>query len=377
MGEDKVRRLLTPPVARPAVVAAVLGLWLYGAASACQAHVPAYALDDGGDGGDAGTADVAPPDASVPDSGEEEEGESEVAPPPTPPTRIRFAVWSPDLPEADFCVAPLAAPPDAGDSAPPNDAGSDEDEDAGPVWQGPLVAQAASEVDGGIGVFADAETPGVAFPQVTSYLSVPAGAYRVRTVAAGSSDCAAPMLADATLPTLNANARTTLARVGDYMQAARDPVSSLVVFTDDFVGVSGRVELRFVAALPSVGSLSLGVGKSGSRGSESLFTGVPFGERGAATESDAGKVDPNGYLTTPPLEDATLTATIAKGADAGGAVIVADGVTIPSGSVATLAAVGGKTFDTLEPPRFLLCLDTASAVDVLFAECHLIARPTD
>jgi hypothetical protein len=355
----------------------VFSLWLHGAVGACASHVPEYAFVDGGEGG--------AEEAAIEASEAAEEGGSDTGPaPPAAMTHLRFAVWSPDTPEADFCVAPLAPAADAGDAAPMDD-GGDEDVGAGsgsdagqPIWQGPLVAQAATEVDGGIGVFADADTPGVTFPQVTRYFELPAGAYLVRAVAAGAADCTLPLLpsSDATLPTLKPNAFTTTAIVGDYAQASKDAMVTVVTLPDDSSAASGSVALRFVATLPSVGFLDLGTGTLGSPGWKPLFTDVGFGLAGAQADSDAGKVDHDGYLSIPPLADTILTATVAMVSDAGAPIIVTRGVSIGSGAVATLVAIGGKTGD-LTPPQLLLCLDKAPPVGVVFADCNVLLSAGD
>jgi hypothetical protein len=359
----------------------MLSLWLHAAASACNSHVPAYAYTDGGEGGPSD----APEDRA--EAGEDS-GDAEASVTPGPSTKVRFAVWSPDTPEADFCVAPLTSQPDAGDAG-IHDAGStDGDANAAPfdsgetlVWQGPLVAQAAAEVDGGIGVFADADTPGVTFPEVTTYLDLPAGAYLVRVVAAGSSDCSLPLLpADQSFPAWKTDARTTVAVVGDFSQSGTgmhsDPTVKIEALADDSSGTSGKVLLRFVPALPSVASLSVGTGTFGMPGFTPLFVGVPFGQAGVQSDSDAGKVDDDGYLAIAPLSAVTLTA-VAFGVDAGGPAVVAEGVSMASGSVFTLAAVGGKTADPLQPPQLLLCVDTAPASGVVFADCNVLPSPAD
>jgi hypothetical protein len=354
----------------------VLSLWLHGAVGACASQVPAYAFLDGGEGG--------AEEAAIEASEAAEEGGTDTGPaPPGPMTHLRFAVWSPDTPEADFCVAPLASAASAGDAAPMDDGGdanvgAGAGADAGePTWQGPLVAQAATEVDGGIGVFADAETPGVTFPQVTRYFELPAGAYLVRAVAAGAADCTLPLLpSDTTLPTLKANAFTTTAIVGDYAQASKDAMIAFVTLPDDSSAASGSVALRFVAALPSVPFVDLGTGTLGSPGFKPLFTDVGFGQAGARADSDAGKVDHDGYLSMPPVADTILTVTATMASDAGGPLVVTRGASIKSGAVATLAAIGGKTGDPT-PPELLLCLDDAPAVGVVFASCNVLPSAGD
>jgi hypothetical protein len=347
--------------ARRACAFVIAFLWLDGAAGACSSHVPEYAFDDGGETGtdDAqrGSFDVA---------GEASDGESESVAPPFLRTHVRFALWWPDMPAADFCLAPLVSDTDAGDA-------NGEDAGGEPTWRGPIVSQAATEVDGGIGVFADAQMPGLTFPQVSTYFEMPAGAYRLRAVLAGASDCSVRILPDETLSALGRDDFTTVAVVGHLAPT----IVAVEPLKDDTSAASRSAALRFVAALTSGASLSLGIGTPGSPGFEPLFTGVPFGQAGDQADTDAGKVDDNSYLSIHPLADATLTTTVAGGADSGEPVIVAEGVSIASGSVATLVALADPSDDPLAPPQLLLCLDTAPAVGVVFADCRVLDAPAD
>jgi hypothetical protein len=336
-------------------------------AQACTSHIPEYAVVDGGlEGG----GDAAPPvEAAKPmDAVQEPDATPDAIT--VPQTRIRFAMWSPDAPNVDFCVAPIAPAPDAA----PADGGSVAS-DASEVWQGPLIGQEATLVDGGIEVIFDGETlSGLAFPQVSAYFDFPAGSYAVRLVLAGSADCSMPLLGnDATnLAPFKAGASSTVAVVGEYSQAATDPSIEVVSFADDTSGSGGSIRLRLIAAIPSATSLDLAVGTLGSPGFHQLFTGVLFGQ--AATGSDAGPVDSNGYLTTSAFDDVTLSA-LKDALDAGALVVAA--ATIPNGSVATIAAVGGKTGGVPPLPELALCLDTAPPVDTVFANCTVLSSPGD
>jgi hypothetical protein len=344
-------------------------VWLGSGAlsEACTSHVPEYALTDGGEGGE---GDAAPVEAGKPMDVTEE---ADAIPEATviPQTRMRFALWSPDAPSVDFCVAPIASKPDAG-AADSSGVGSD----AAEAWQGPLIGQEATRVDGGIEAVFDGETlSGLSFPQASAYFDLPAGSYAVRLVLAGASDCSMPVLGNDAmgLPAFKAGASTTVAVVGDYQQAATDPTIEVVAFADDTSGTGGSIRLRFINAVPSVSSLDLGVGTIGSPGFHELFSGVLYGRAGTA--SDAGKVDVNGYVTTSTLNDAILSA-ISASPDAG-ALVLAGGATVPAGSVATIAAVGGKSGGTPPLPELSLCLDTATPVGFVFAHCSVLGAPGD
>jgi hypothetical protein len=363
--------------ARRALTFVVVSFWLAGTPAACTSSGPGGPVE-GGVATDGGSPD------SAGEAGSDQENVD--VPPPARFTHVRFAAWWPDLPEADFCVAPLTR--NAGDAA---------KADSGVIpWQGPIVAQAASAVDGGVVNFPDAAMPGVSFPQVTTYFDLPPGAYQVRTVSAGASDCAMNVLPDQPFPAFPADAFTTVAVVG-YI--AGDALVTIEALRDDTSASRPKAGLRFVAALTSGASLSVGRGVLGSPGFEPLFVDVPFGQAGVQAETDAGKVDKNGYLSIQPLADTTLTVTVTGGFDAGAidagidaagidasrfdaggfdasGPFVSQGVSTAAGSVATLAAVGTIT-DPLVPPRLLLCLDTAPAIGVLFTDCKVLASPGD
>jgi hypothetical protein len=333
---------------------------------ACTSHVPEYALDGGTEGGEAASAESQPPGDSQGDGGAD--GATEEAP--LPQTHLRFALWSPDAPGADFCIRPHLAVVDGGSVS--GDAGDD--------WQGPLIGQRATLVDGGINVVFPPGTPsGLAFAQASAYFDFPAGAYDARIVAAGSADCTTPLVGtDAThLASFGANAFSTIAAIGDYQQAASDPELTMVAFSDDGARSSGHLKLRFIMAVPSVPSLDLGVGTLGSPSFAPLFSGVAFGATGTAKETDAGKVDSANYLLIAPLANVTLSAIHQAAIDAGSTLLVADDVNLPGNSVATLVAVGGKSGGAPPLPQFALCLDTASPVNSVFADCRVLGISVD
>ncbi|MFO0630442.1 MAG: DUF4397 domain-containing protein [Polyangiales bacterium] len=96
---------------------------------------------------------------------------------------VRVAHLSPGAPAVDFCVRPASAT----------------------SWMG------VSPTLRGLGV-----TAGLAYTQVTRYLSLPAGAYTVRLVAPNSANCSTALanLPDGNLPMLAAGTRATVSAVG-------------------------------------------------------------------------------------------------------------------------------------------------------------------
>ena len=117
------------------------------AVGACESHVPEYALVDSGEAGEAAPHDTMP----LEDTASDLDAASDEAAPPLPPqAHLRFALWSPDIPASDFCVAPHVTASDA--------SADGQSVDSGPAWIGPLIGQAASAVDGGVTTIFDGDS---------------------------------------------------------------------------------------------------------------------------------------------------------------------------------------------------------------------------
>lgn len=312
---------------------------------------------------DAGT----PPDEAA--AAAEAGDDSSVLP---PQTFLRVAQLSPDLPPIDLCVAPRGTT----------------------AFQGPLVAALASSLAG-----ADAASPGIGYAQVSAYVSVAAGQYDVRIVAAGATDCSvavtgvnadasANAAADAgmnvtadtdvgadadvspdgsTPPTFAASAYATILVAGELAPTATDRGLTVASIVDDAVLAGQAVALRAVNAMPAAPSLDFGYG-SFSAGWFPLLTNVAFAAASAQAASSVGAVDAHGYLPLAPLASQTLSARLSSGAASDAAL--AKGLTIDTGSVATVIALGGRAGDTAHPPALLLCVDN-SLVGGLLSDCSI------
>ena len=265
--------------------------------------------------------------------------------PDVPPALLRIAHLSPDLPAIDVCVAPHGT-----------------GTFAGPLFAGLLA-------DGGIASGSDSGTPGMAFAQVSAYLSLAAGPTDVRLVHAGTTDCgASSSLADATnLAALADNTSNTLLVAGDATPAGDDPGLTLVVVPDDAVLAGGAAELRAINAVPSAASLDFGFGSFATQWLP-LLPGVAFASASAEAGPGEDAVDSNGYLPIQPLLGQVLSARASSGATSDTAV--AGDVDIPLGSIATVIAVGGKTGDALQPPALLICVDNQPSGGLL-ADCSI------
>ncbi len=372
-----------------AIATASLALCALGCGSGDDCTCPAGSSVDGGDAhsGDAASADVAsdstsgdatPGDATTGDAMNEAAGSTdatgESAPmeagdarspneggdsatdsaqasdtstlPDAPPTTVallRIANWSPDAPAIDACIAPHGTT----------------------VFQGPLVRALASSSQ------VDAGAAGVSFPFVSAYAQVSPGQYDMRVVVAGAADCSVGVGPDRTsLPALALGGAATFALLGEVAPVGGDPHLSVVGFLDDISSKSG-VALRFINASPALTPLDFG---TGSDVFVTLFRGVAFGKAGAmlqaAGDAAAPVVDANGYETVSKLMNATLSARASSAtadAMAGGATTT--GLSAASGSVLTIAIVGGTSAGA--QAQFVECVDNAGSAGVL-SNCSVL-----
>ena len=252
-----------------------------------------------GTGGGAGTAGSAGTGGGATDAG-------------TTMGRLRVAHLSPDAPAVDVCVNP------------------------GSGFIGPVLATAG-------------DTNGLAYPEVTSYVAVPAATYSVRIVAPASANCNTALagLPDVTGVTVAANSDYTAAAVGMLTAAGSDDAFSIKLMADDNTPEnSAKGYLRFVHASPDAPAVDVGLG-SGS-GFTAVWTGVEFGE--------VGKVSGKDYVETDPIAAGTVSAR-ATGTTADALVI--PGVNLPAGAVATAFAIGNLD-GAPKPLKVLLCVDSAA-----------------
>jgi hypothetical protein len=268
-------------------------------------------------------------------------------------------------------------------------------------WQGPLIGQLS-----GI----DAGAPGLAYAQVSAYLSIAPGQNDVLVVPAGSTSCGlliadggqaaanddasteglSDARADAVsdggdaglasdtlgfpilsvvshLPALSANAPATLIIAGEVRPKGGDGGLTFAVISDDIQLAGGAASLRTINALSHGGALDFGLGSLATKWNP-LFMDVPFGAFGTQAGPSNGAVDANGYLPIPSFSGETMSARFSS--DAGGETAVAKAVTVPVGSIATVVAIGTSESDTAHPPSLLLCVDNQPSGGLL-SDCSL------
>jgi hypothetical protein len=160
----------------------------------------------------------------------------------------------------------------------------------------------------------------------------------------------------------------TFAAVGDTSVAGSDPALKIVGLADDSTAVAGSALVRFVNAAPDLAAVDVGTGTLASTNFQALFTNVLFGQAGTAAGSDAGTVDPNGYLSTAPLSAAQLSVHTSSGGTSDTAT--ASNVTVASGGIATLALVNGKNGGAA--PQVLLCQDDPNSTTLL-SQCSIVS----
>jgi hypothetical protein len=265
-----------------------------------------------------------------------------------PVAYMRVAQLSPDLSAIDLCVAPHGST----------------------AFEGPLVHQLADD-EGGPDV-------GIAYGQVSAYLSLAPGALDVRIVAAGASDCASAIEVDgqALLGSPDVTDGAALAPSGYATlliagSAASDSGTQGVTVTllgDDAVLAGGAASLRAINAMPSAPALDFGLG-SFSTEWQPLLIKVAFGTASTQAGPSAGAVDANGYLPIEPLANRTMSARLSSGA-AGDTAVGA--VTTAPGTIATIVALG-VAGDPAHPPALMLCADNAPSGGIR-SDCS-VAQP--
>jgi hypothetical protein len=301
-----------------------------------DAGTDAYIGDDGGV--DTGTTGDDGGDAAV-DSPEEAA---------TPVVNVRLADWSPDAPTGgyDVCLAPHGTT----------------------NWVGPILASIAG----------DAGTFSLGFPTVTTYIQfTPPGAYDLEIEAVGS-DCTATAVnttAIANLDLSTADGFYTLALVGDSTAAGSDPAITAIALGDDVAPTGGTANVRFLNVAPSLNgatTVDFGTGALGASSFSALETGITFAALATAGDSDAGAVDPNGYVSVAAFTAATEFSGHVTGQTTTDTA-TASGQMIAGNTSATLVLINGKTGGSAA--SFLVCQGdtTTGQVDNL-SSCTQVAH---
>jgi hypothetical protein len=316
-----------------------------------------------GSSGGSGTSEPVPtPHPTVNTTGGELGGGGSNATGGAAPTKslLRLADWAPDAPAAgfDLCIAPHGA------------------RDA--TWTGPLLGS------------------GVAFPAVGRYVEIAPGTYDARVIAATSGSCPPTVGTPLVLPALGANARATLAVIGDITPSGNDKQAEVVVFPDDSAGPSTQAAVRFIDATPGVSAVIFGTGTLHDLTFRALTSAVPFA--GASSmPPDGGVSDSDGYVLVAPSTGVTLSAHVGDGEydvsnsmstslvdggfvnNGGGSNVFGSNNDMATGSNASWAAGGAYTVALVggafggAPPELVLCADDAPAQGSLSA-CTTLAH---
>jgi hypothetical protein len=239
--------------------------------------------------------------------------------------KVRIAHLSPDTPAVDICLAP---------------AGS---------------GQYANRLMQTLGA-----NDGLAYPQVTSYVELPTGAYDVRLIHATASSCAIGAVPDTMNVQIHDGLVATIGAIGDLDRsgaAAGDPALQLRVFIDDTSVAGGHTKLRFIHASPGTPAVDVGLGTGSSW--IKVFANVSFGN-----VAGNNAVDSYGFVETTPVTSPVAARLAGSSNDA----LIVPSVTLADGAIATAFAIGGKTGASTNPLRVLLCADNAPAAGLL-ASC--------
>jgi hypothetical protein len=237
---------------------------------------------------------------------------------------VRIAHLSPDTPAVDICLAP-----------------------AGGAFDKSLLKSLGAN-------------DGLAYPQVTTYVDLPVGAYDVRIVHATASGCGIGAVPDTKNVAIHNDLTATVAAIGVLDKsgaAANNPGLQLAVFVDDTAVTAGKTKLRFIHASPGTPAVDVGLGSGASF--TKVFANVQFGN----VATSAG-IDGYGFVETSPVTSAVAARLANQSSDA----LVVPSVTLDVNAIATAFAIGGKTGASTNPLRVLLCGDNAPA-NGLLATC--------
>jgi hypothetical protein len=238
---------------------------------------------------------------------------------------VRIAHLSPDTPAVDICLA--AAGSGAFDQA----------------------------------LFKTLGVAGISYPQITTYVDLPTGAYDVRIVHATASSCAIGAVPDAQNVTIHADQTATVAAIGvldPSGAAASNPPLHLAIYADDTAVTSGKTKLRFIHASPGTPAVDVGLETGASF--TKVFANVAFGGTAIAYAAD------NGFVETMPVTSDVAARLANQMSDA----LVVQNVALPANAISTAIAIGGKTGASTNPLAVLLCADNAPA-NGLWAACSV------
>jgi Domain of unknown function (DUF4397) len=268
---------------------------------------------------------------------------------------VRVANLSPGVTALDICVRPRTIVGDGGSEASTADAADSASDGAADASDAASDAAASGFVGP---ILKNAGIPtGLAYGQVTAYLPIATAAYDVRVVAANAASCAIALdgTPDAMLVSaVAAGSYSTFAAIG-LTTPQTVPAFQVKAYTDDHTVTAGQTKLRFIHASPGTPNLDLGL--STGESFVPLFGNVAYSEVGTGATGDAG-VDTNGYLAGPPITSQTLVVRLTGDPTD----VVAGGLTLPAGAIASTFAIGVVASVTT-PVKLLICqdLDTSKA----------------
>jgi hypothetical protein len=232
---------------------------------------------------------------------------------------IRIAHLSPNKPPIDVCLAPHGSG----------------------RFTGPILKPAGIPPNG------------LAYSQVSKYLSIGAGQYDVRIVDGGATTCAQSLFDATTLPTFSAGGSFTIVGTGFIPPNPGDPKAyTIAVYSEDTNSTDDGILLRFIHSAPDVPSLDFGAG-SGANFTV-LFSDVSYLKIGTSVSPPA---DANGYIT---LQAATPPVTYGLRLHGSNTdlLTVSSNVGLPNRTIATVFAIGDLT-GMPKPLQTLICIDNA------------------
>jgi hypothetical protein len=254
---------------------------------------------------------------------------------------IRVAHLVPDLPSFDVCFVPTQGMP------------------IGPVLN------------------ANGLPPGMGYSQVTGYLGVPTGSYKVRLVQPFTNDCTKTMGVPDGAATIMDGSQSTLMIVGMNAPTGNQQKLQMIELTDETFGSPQNVDVRFVNVMPDTPSVDIGDLDPQNSMASLVIPNVPFGAgpmAGVLTFNEFYQVtiDSSGYASFQQGEtlNPPVTVSVSAGDGAANNALVSSAMPNLATGVVQTAFITGLAAEKPKVPEVILCSDSSTACTPPLCMCH-------
>jgi hypothetical protein len=199
------------------------------------------------------------------------------------------------------------------------------------------------------------DADGLAYAEVTRYVSLPAGTYTVRFVTPGAANCDTPLpgVEDKVGIQLESDKRYTVMAAGEIAPMGGAEELQLIAIEDDGEATSGKAGVRAIHASSDAPAVDVGLGAGNMF--DPLFEGVAFGKAGMSNGSAYRQIDP-------------VSAGSISVRESGGAndVLTVNDLDFEGSTLSTVFVIGNVDANPA-PLGLLVCGDNAAPEDSLSA----------